>query len=201
MSGARDAPTTERPLTRLAATLLATLSPLRGAREKRRAPRAKQKARPTGPGLLVSREPGELLRRRDFRDEAFERLVGLLREVGVELAELGRLRDEAFVGALHVFALHLDRLLQRLGAEQLLERGAAVLEALLRVVGEFGRDRLPALRHGAELLHGDVHVVFSELLNVFEILEHRSPLAARIRPRLWLHREAGRNSPRHLPRR
>src|SRR6202008_2862913 len=80
---------------------------------------------------------------------------------------------------LHVVALYLDRRLQRLGAEKLLERRAAVLEGLLRVVGELGRDRLPALRHGAELLHRDIDVVFAKLLKVFEILEHESPLAAR----------------------
>ena len=75
-------------------------------------------------------------------DVGLERLVGLLGEIGIELADLGRLGDEAFVGGLGVVGLDLDRLVERLGAEQLLDDLGAVLERLLRVVGDFGRDRL-----------------------------------------------------------
>src|SRR5215468_10518142 len=39
-----------------------------------------------------------LLARRDLRQVALERLVGLLGDIGVEFADLGRLGDKAFVG-------------------------------------------------------------------------------------------------------
>src|ERR1700688_2799051 len=76
-----------------------------------------------------------------FRDRGFDRLIGLLGEVGIELADLGRLGDEAFVSGLEVVALHFDGLVEGLGAEQLLNRGRALLERLLGVIGDFNRDR------------------------------------------------------------
>src|SRR6266508_2518224 len=76
---------------------------------------------------------------------ALEGLVGLLREIGIELADTGRARDEALIGGLGVVALDLDRLLERLDAEQLLHRGAALFEGLLRIVGDLDGDRLHAL--------------------------------------------------------
>src|SRR4051794_23470227 len=128
------------------------------------------------PGPSMCCRGGELLCGRDLGEQAFVGLVGLLGEVGVEFTELGRLGDEALIARLDVVALHLDRLLQRLGAEELLQGRAAVFEALLRIVRELGRDRLPALRHAAELLHAGVDIVFAKLLDVLEILEHESPL-------------------------
>jgi hypothetical protein len=52
-------------------------------------------------------------------DGHFKRLEGFLGEIGVEFADLGRLGDEAFIGGLGVGGLDLDRLVERLGAEQL----------------------------------------------------------------------------------
>src|SRR5471032_428395 len=66
-----------------------------------------------------------------FRDRGFDRLVGLLGEIGIEFADLGCLGNEAFIRGLEVFALHFDRRIERLRAEQLLERGRALLERLL----------------------------------------------------------------------
>ena len=109
-------------------------------------------------------------------EDAFERLVGFLGEIGVQLTELGRFGDEAFVCRLGVLGLHFDRLVQRLDAEQLLEGGRTVLESLLRVVGELDRDRLAALRDRAEGLQGRFDVLFADRLQVFEILHHVSSL-------------------------
>ena len=102
-----------------------------------------------GPGSDYSEQT--LLYRRSLTSPArpygvsLERLVGLLGEIGIELADLGRLGDEALVGGLRVVGLDLDRLVERLGAEQLLHDLGAVLEGLLRVVGDLGRDRLGGL--------------------------------------------------------
>src|SRR6476659_3527815 len=79
-----------------------------------------------------------LLRRSGLRDIGLERLVGFLGEIGIELADLGRLRDKALVGRLRIVGLDFNRLLERLHAQQLLHDLAAVLEGLLRIVGHFG---------------------------------------------------------------
>jgi hypothetical protein len=68
--------------------------------------------------------------------------------------------------------VYLDRLVQRLGAYQLLGSGRALLEGLLRVVGHLHRDRLNALVEIAEALEGEVHIVLAELLEVFETVDH-----------------------------
>src|SRR5262249_60635168 len=57
-----------------------------------------------------------------------------------------------------------------------LARRGALLERLLRVVGDLCGDRLEALRHRAERLHRHVHVVLSEFLHFVEILEHETSL-------------------------
>src|SRR5262249_35089557 len=96
----------------------------------------KTKARPKRPGLAGTgawrRDESLRLLRRRLGEITFERLVGFLGEVGVELAELAAARDEAFVGALEEGGLDLDRLLQRLGAEQLFGCRGSGLESLLR---------------------------------------------------------------------
>src|ERR1700730_12714414 len=102
---------------------------------------------------------------------ALERLVGFLGEVGIKLAELGRLGDKALIGALDVIALHLERLLQRFRADELLGRGSALLEHLLRIVRDLDRDRLNALRERPERPHRRIHVVLAELLH-FVDLDH-----------------------------
>src|SRR5262249_49828252 len=120
-----------------------------------------------------------LLRRR-LVDAGLERLVGLLRHARVELADLGRLRYELLVGRLEIVALHFDRVVNRLGAEQLLRRRRAVLECLAGVVGHLDRDRLEALRQRTERRQRRIHVVLAELLHVLEILDHGSfPLKVR----------------------
>src|SRR5215207_4674979 len=96
-------------------------------------------------------------------DETLVRLEGLLREARIELAELGRLRDEALVGRLD--EVGLDLLVERLGADELLERGGRLLEGLLGVSGGLDRDRLGALGDDAEALQSGVGVVLAELLD------------------------------------
>src|SRR5262249_30703183 len=68
-----------------------------------------------------------------------------------------------------------------LRAEQLLGRGSAFLEDLLRVVGHLDRDRLETLRPRPEGVHGGIHVVLPELLHILEILDHlRLPFPGRV---------------------
>src|SRR4051812_9953642 len=111
-----------------------------------RARPAQQKARPRGRASYQSLA-GELLRR--SLGVSLERLVGLLGEIGIELADLGRLGDEALIGGLGVVDLDLEGLVERLNAHHLLQRLGAFLERLLRIVGELRRDRLRGLRQGA----------------------------------------------------
>src|SRR5205807_4466770 len=98
---------------------------------------------------------------RELRDHAFERLVGLLDEVGVETGNLLRLRDEGFVRGLRVFGLHFKRLVKRLHARELFDKGPGVLIRLLAVVAIRGCDGLKAL----ELL-------LAVTLNVFNLEHH-----------------------------
>src|SRR5665213_99567 len=83
-----------------------------------------------------------LLRRRGLHRESLERLVGLLGEIGIELAHLGRLGDEALIGRLRVVGLDLDCLVERFGAQQLFHNLGAVLERLLGIVHHLSGDRL-----------------------------------------------------------
>src|SRR5438128_2124709 len=110
------------------------------------------KARLTGRAFSVweARSDAGLFHRRDLAELALERLVRFLGESGVELAELGRLGDETLIRAFDVVALHLDRLLERLRADELLGRSGTLLEHLLRIVRHLDRDRLHALRERAE---------------------------------------------------
>src|SRR5205807_1491648 len=56
----------------------------------------------------------------------------------------------------------------------LLEGCSALFERALGVVGHLGGDRLPALVPLAEHLHGGIHVVLAEFLEVIEVdvLDH-----------------------------
>ena len=57
-----------------------------------------QKQSPAGqPGFSFTPDATSLLDRRDLAEVALERLVSLLGEIGIELAELGRFGDKAFV--------------------------------------------------------------------------------------------------------
>src|SRR5215470_5127941 len=111
------------------------------------------------PGLGIPHRTPVLLGRRNLGQVALERLVRLLGDVGIELADLGRLGDKAFVRGLHVVGLHLDRLFQRLGAHQPLDRSRAILEGLLRVVGHFGRNGLQALGGDAKRTQRGLDIV------------------------------------------
>src|ERR1700687_4734724 len=87
------------------------------AREHRQNKKPGQAGRALLTQLNTSRT--KLLARRGLRDISLERLIGLLGEIGIELADLGRLRDETLVGRLGVVGLDLNRLLDRLHAEEL----------------------------------------------------------------------------------
>src|SRR5262249_52646597 len=68
----------------------------------------KNKARLVRPGssLVNYAEYEALLHRSDFPELALERLISLPGEVGIKLAQLGRLRHEGLVRALGVVGLH-----------------------------------------------------------------------------------------------
>src|SRR5215475_11827041 len=136
----------------------------------------------TKPGLcgraLHRRRNDALLYRGDLPELALERLVGLPGEVGIKLAELGRLRHKALVGALGVVGLHLDRLFERLRANEFLGRGGALLEHLLGIVRDLVRDRLQSLRKRAKRLQRRIHVVLTQLLDLVDIPNHVLPLPA-----------------------
>src|SRR5262249_20101662 len=134
------------------------------------------KTKPGSCGRALHRRRGDaLLHRGDFPELALERLVGLPGEVGIKLAELGRLRHEALIGALGVVGLHLDRLFERLRANEFLGRGGALLEHLLGVIGDLDRDRLQALGKRAERLQRRIHIVLTELLDLVDIPDHVLP--------------------------
>src|SRR5688572_15253327 len=148
------------------APVLTTIAPLYGERaaEMRQKRKTRACARSAGPGCM--RKLGDACRR-DRRGDVtsaralqhlLDRLVGLLGELGIKTAELGNLVQVVVVGALGEARLDLDRLLERLGREQLLDRGRALLERPLGVVGHLGGDGLPALAPLAEHLHGGVDV-------------------------------------------
>src|SRR5207244_4690528 len=82
----------------------------------------------------------------------------------VALVGLGHVSLVALLG---VVGLALDGLLDRLGREQLLEGGAAGLEALLGVFAGFGGDRLRTLGERGKALQpgvGKLLAVFGEVL-------------------------------------
>src|SRR5262245_17067338 len=136
----------------------------------------------TKPGLcgraLHRRRNDALLHRGDLPELALERLVGLPGEVGIKLAELGRFRHKALIGALGIVGLHLDRLFERLRANEFLGRGGALLEHLLGIVRDLDRDRLQTLRKRAERPQRRIHIVLTQLLHLVDIPDHVVPLPA-----------------------
>src|SRR5439155_10307984 len=107
-----------------------------------------------------------------------ERLAGFLGEAGIEFAKLGALRQEAIVGALEVAGLHCDGGFERPCADELLGRRRAVLECLLGIVRDLGRNRLDALGEGAERLQRRLDIVPAELLHLFQRPNHWLPFPA-----------------------
>jgi hypothetical protein len=87
-----------------------------------------------------------LLDRRTLREHTCKRLVRLLDEIDVKLAKLGRPGDEIFNGGFQVFTLYLRRLVESLRAEKPFPSCRGALERLLRVINNFSRYRLGALR-------------------------------------------------------
>ena len=109
---------------------------------------------------------------RHLGDEGLERLVGVLGEVLVELADLGGLGDEGLVGGLGVVGLHFDRLVERADAGKLLEERTALFERLLGIIRVSGRDRLQAFRVGPRGRNSGIELLFAVILE-FLNLQHR----------------------------
>src|SRR5918993_546578 len=66
----------------------------------------------------------------------------------------------------------LDRLIKRLDAGQLLERGRILVKGILGVIGRLNHDGLRAGGGDIKRLHRGLKTVFAELLNGFEVLVH-----------------------------
>src|SRR6185312_4003962 len=95
-----------------------------------------------------------------------------LGEIAIEARDLLRVGDEGLVGSLGIFALRLERLVERLHAREFLRKRLAVLVGLLGVVAIGADDRRePALQAGG-MRHGRLEVLFAVILNVFD-LEHQ----------------------------
>src|SRR5713101_9208700 len=80
---------------------------------------SKNRAAPAMPANRAPRLVGRC--RGELRDEAFERLVSLLGEIGIKPRDLLRLGHECLIGGLREFGMHFNRLVQRLHAGQLLD--------------------------------------------------------------------------------
>src|SRR4029078_9417624 len=145
----------------------------------------KQKARLDEPGfafqLYYTRRYRRPTQRNLLRlcEQRFERLVGFLGEIGIKLTDLRSLCYKDLIGRLVVFGLNLDRLVERLHPEKLLKCGGTVFERLLRIVCDFNRNRLGAFRKRTHSFQGHVHIVFADLLEVLEILDHVIPSGPR----------------------
>src|SRR5665213_2597435 len=100
------------------------------------------------------------------RNGGLDRLHGVLRQGADELSDLRRVSDETVERLLGEIGLHFDGLVERLDADELLERGGAGFELLLGEIGDLAGDRLEALRHRAEVLHGRIHPLPAEFLVV-----------------------------------
>src|SRR5579863_5610742 len=123
---------------------------------------------------------GRLLRNRadaarrglNLGNRGLDRLESFLRDVGVKLADLRRLRHKAFVGDLRIFRLDPDRVVERLGAKKLLKIGRTGLERTLGIIRRLRSNRLQALgergRHGAHRFE----LLFAKFLKVLKIRRH-----------------------------
>ena len=162
---------------------IAQTSPICGCRNRRAPHPQKNKARRTWPGFsFADRLKPRLLRRRELGQIALVRLVGFLGEVGIEFADLGRLGHEALIGALEIVLLDFDRLLDRLRAEQLLERRGAVLERLLRIVDASTAIACTPFETVPNAFMAGVHAFLAEFLEFVELLgieavDHDLPFA------------------------
>ena len=104
-----------------------------------------------------------------IRAQGAERRNGVLSELGVELTGLRGLGDQAVVGVLDISGLDLERLVERLGADELFERRDTLLEQTSFVISR-SRRRSPACGGGdAEGLDGRVEAIPAELLNGVEL--------------------------------
>jgi hypothetical protein len=73
-----------------------------------------------------------LLYERHLRGKVLVRLEGLLAQVGVELAQLGRMAHITLIRGLGVFGLYLERFVRRFGAQQFFHRLSTVLPKIRR---------------------------------------------------------------------
>src|SRR5205823_108834 len=128
--------------------------------------RAGEKSPAEWPGLSARETPVALFRRGRLGHIALERLVGFLGKVGIERTELAGARHEALVAALDEVGLHFNRLLEALGAQELLGGRRGRFERVLGVVGNLGGDGLEGLAHRAELLEDDIRAVRAEFVEV-----------------------------------
>src|SRR5690606_23955795 len=137
-----------------------------------------QKARPkTAAGLLVYSRSfifevlawGSAGVRDELRGKILKRLIGLLGKIGVESADFLRLADERLVGGSGIRGLRLDRLIQRFRPGELLGEGSAVFKRLPRVIPEGYGNSLNALLKTARGCDRGVELLFTLLLNVFDL--------------------------------
>src|SRR5258708_3759011 len=118
-----------------------------------------------------------------LRDKALVWLEGFFFQIGVELSQLARVGEIILVRRPGVFALHLERFIQRLGTEQIFHRLGAALERTLRVIRDLGRDRLRGLCGAFKRVHRRIHVGVARLLHVIKSFQHRN-LSLSFRPSL-----------------
>jgi hypothetical protein len=82
-----------------------------------------------------------------------DRREGFLREILVEVANLGRLGDERFERRLGVLSRQFQELLRRLHASELFKVRLAGLKRRLRIVGLGGRDCSQVLLDAGKINH------------------------------------------------
>ena len=108
--------------------------------------------------------------RGDLRDQALERLIRLLREIGVEPGDLLRIRHEGFISRLREFGLCLKRLVQRLRSRKLLDEGPGLFERFFGVVAVGSGDCLKAAVNRGRRRDDGFEMFFAVLLNVSSLI-------------------------------
>ena len=103
------------------------------------------------------------------RDQALERLVGLLGKIGVEARDLLRLSYELLIGCLCVFALKRHDIAGRLEAGELRHEFRAILKRLLGIVGIGSRDRLNACGNGFGRRYRCIALLVGLLLQLLDV--------------------------------